>query len=1005
MEANPSIMLARTSNLPMNLLSRLHLALGFSLLWTLCGIASLSPPAQAEDPNSFGHQSWSTENGLPQNSVHQVFQSADGYIWIATEGGIARFNGVDFKIFNSELTPEITSDDICCFAQSRTGPLWIATSDGLLQYSAGAFRRYSIADGLTTNRIANLAVADDGALLLLTTEGIVSFNGSRFSTISLPSSSIPSAIGTAHDGSIWIASNSGIFQYLDGRILPLPLSSTSTPKDIQGIGFLPDHSLWLRTSTNLTVLQNGHSRTLTIGHDLPASPIQAVLAGSQGELWIGTHRGLFALDKIGNHPQAVSALGSGSILSLTQDKEGNLWVGTETSGLQILRPENFRTIPRLSDHLITAITQASDGAMWVGTDGDGLDRLRAGNIQHLSTHSGLLSETILALAPAADGSMWIGTPDGLNHIEGAKVRTYTSADGLPDDLIRSLLCDDDGSLWIGTRHGLAHLQNDRFVTLTHSDGLGSDLVGALLKSHTSNSHDLWVGTLDGLARLRDGHIKTFTKIDGLSGDTITALAEDPHGALWIGTKGAGLNALTATGFISLHRNDLPQTIDSILQDDRGNLWLGSSRGIIRVSTAALLKCRSLSTCDPHPVSYGRADGMPTEEAVGVGHPAAWRTPEGVLWFATRKGVAVTDPTHLAENLVPPPVVIERFTVDGVDMPLTSTEQHIAPGHTSFAFEYAGLSYVAPAKVRYRYLLEGFDQRWTEAGSRHIAYYTNLPPRHYRFRVQAANNDGIWNETGAQIVFNVRPPFYRRLWFLPLVLGLSAVVAFLLYRLRVRRLQSQFQAVLAERNRVAREIHDTLAQSFVGVSVQLELTSQLLAHSQTDAATKQIDQTRTYVREGLAEARRSIWNLRAITAQNSLPTRLTRLADQWNQKKLSTRLNITGTYRPLAQPFEDEVFRIAQESLANAARHANATQISTDLRYDATRLILSISDNGSGFQVTDGHLSANGHFGIQGMRERAAQIRAQLTIESSPGNGTTVLLDAPISEGKETAINA
>jgi signal transduction histidine kinase len=753
------------------------------------------------------------------------------------------------------------------------------------------------------------------------------------------------------------------------------------------------------------VLQNGHSRTLTTGHDLPTSRIQSVLAGSQGELWIGTNRGLFVLDKIGSHPESVSTLGSDSILTLTQDKERNLWVGTETSGLQILRPENFRTIPGLSDHLITAITQASDGAMWVGTDGDGLDRWQAGNIQHLSTHSSLPSETILALAPGATGSVWIGTPDGLNHIEGAKVRTYTSADGLPDDLIRSILSDDDGSLWIGTRHGLAHLQNDRFVTLTHSDGLGSDLVGALLKSHASNSHDLWIGTLDGLARLRDGHINTFTKKDGLSGDTITALAEDAHGTIWIGTKGAGLSALTTTGFISLHRNDLPQTIDSILQDDRGNLWLGSSRGIIRVSAAALINCGSLSTCNPHPVSYGRADGMPTEEAVGVGHPAAWRTTEGLLWFATRRGVAVTDPTHLTENLVPPPVVIERFTVDGVDAPLTSTEQNIAPGHTSFAFEYAGLSYVAPAKVRYRYLLEGFDQKWTDAGSRPIAYYTNLPPRHYRFRVQAANNDGIWNETGAQIVFNVRPPFYRRLWFLPLALCLAAAVALLLYRLRVQRLQSQFQAVLAERNRVAREIHDTLAQSFVGVSVQLELTSQLLAHSQTDAASKQVDQTRTYVREGLAEARRSIWNLRAITAQNSLPTRLTRLADQWSQKKLSTHLNITGTYRPLSQPFEDEVFRIAQESLANAARHANATQVSADLRYDATRLILSVSDNGSGFQVTEGHLSANGHFGIQGMHERAAQIHAQLTIESSPGNGTTVTLDAPITEGKEAAINA
>lgn len=997
-------MLSNASNLRMNLLSRLHLVLRSSLFWMSCAIAALSLTASPQVPNNLGHQSWSTENGLPQNSVHQVFQSTDGYIWIATEGGLARFNGIDFKIFNQETTPAITSDDICCFAQSHSGPLWIATSDGLLQYSSGKFHRYTIANGLTTGRITNLAAADDGLILILTTDGISSFDGRRFYTISLPSSAEPSAIVTAQDGSVWIASNSGIFQYSHGRVLPQPLGSTSTAKDIEGIGFFPDHSLWLRTGTSIAVLRSDQSRTLSISRDLPASRIQSLLADSQGQLWIGTSKGLFMLDKVDSHPQVVPALGSNSILSLMQDEESDLWVGTETSGLQILRHQNFRTIPGLSDHPITAITQATDGAIWLGSNSDGLDRWQAGNIQHLDTRTGLVSETILALAPGEGGSMWVGTPDGLNYVKGKKIRTYTSADGLPDDLIRSLLRDDDGSLWIGTRRGLAHWQNNQFITLTQSNGLGSDLVGALLRSHAPD-HDLWIGTLNGLSRLRGDNITTFTKKDGLSGDTITSLAEDTQGKLWIGTKGAGLSVMTTAGFTPLRRDDLPQTIDSILEDDRGNLWLSSSRGITRVSVSALIKCGSSSTCDPHPVSYGRADGMPTEEAIGVGHPAAWRTKEGLLWFATRKGVAVTDPSHLVENLTPPPIVIERFTADGMDIPLTGTEQNIAPGRASFAFEYAALSYVAPAKVRYRYILDGFDKRWTEAGSRRIAYYTNLPPRHYRFRVQAANNDGIWNETGAQIAFFVRPPFYRRLWFLLLVLGLAAAAALLLYRLRVRGLQSRFQAVLAERTRVAREIHDTLAQSFVGVSVQLELISQFLAHSQTDAASRQIDQTRAYVREGLAEARRSIWNLRAITAPNSLPTRLAHLAEQWSQKKLNTRLNITGTYRRLSQPFEDEIFRIAQESLANAARHANATQVSADLRYDSSRLVLSISDNGSGFDTSERSPSSNGHFGIQGMHERAAQIHAQLTIESSPANGTTVMLEAPITEGKEAAINA
>jgi signal transduction histidine kinase len=312
--------------------------------------------------------------------------------------------------------------------------------------------------------------------------------------------------------------------------------------------------------------------------------------------------------------------------------------------------------------------------------------------------------------------------------------------------------------------------------------------------------------------------------------------------------------------------------------------------------------------------------------------------------------------------------------------------------------------VSPGKVRYRYILEGFDKQWTDAGSRRVAYYTNLPPGHFRFRVQAANNDGLWNEAGAQITFYVKPPFYQRLWFILLALLFIAAIGFLLYRLRIRRLQSKFQAVLAERNRVAREIHDTLAQSFVGVSVQLELTAQLLAQSQVFAAGQQIDNTRKYVREGLAEARRSIWDLRAITAQHSLPTRLKNLVAQRTGKQLVIQLNVGGTYRQLPTALEDEILRIAQESLTNVVRHANATQASIDLRYHSNRLALIITDNGRGFAASDNSLSRKGHFGLQGMRERADQIRAQLTIESSQAKGTTIKLDVPIPAEKGATNN-
>jgi signal transduction histidine kinase len=348
----------------------------------------------------------------------------------------------------------------------------------------------------------------------------------------------------------------------------------------------------------------------------------------------------------------------------------------------------------------------------------------------------------------------------------------------------------------------------------------------------------------------------------------------------------------------------------------------------------------------------------------------------------------------------PPVVIERFTVDDTPWNLIGPEPSIPPGHIRYAFEYAGLSYVSPSRVRYRYILEGFDKQWAQAGSRRNAYYTNLPAGHYHFRVQAANENGIWNETGAEFPFVIQPPFYRTPWFLGLATILLAGLIYAAYKMRVRVIRSQFDAVLAERTRIAREIHDTLAQGFVGVSTQLELTAHLLAQSQVLEATQQVDRTRALVREGLADARRSIWDLRADATKSTLPLRLTNLIQQSSTEHLKTNIDIGGTYRALAPSLENEVLRIAQEALANAVRHSGATRVEFDLRYHPNELTLTISDNGVGFQSTDTTLPAQGHFGIQGMRERAVQIGGTLHVESSPTNGTTVTLQAPLPNGKE-----
>jgi signal transduction histidine kinase/ligand-binding sensor domain-containing protein len=968
-------------------------------LWILLSLCAIPLVCTAQSSSNLGHQAWSTENGLPQNSVHAIFQSRDGYLWIATEGGVALFNGVDFKVFQHENTPAITSDDICCFAQSSDGngtdTVWIGTSDGLLRYDSGSFRRYTTADGLPSQDVLAV-IADNSSIYVLTGGGLARFDGKVFVPISL--SSPPLAIASYFGDGLLIATSSGLLQYRQGGAERSYVQLAPSVEMVQAFGNLSDHTLWQRTRFALTFTANGNSRTID-SRFLGGARIESFLQGSRGTLWIGTNKGLYRLDDSASMPQLQPELSGESILSLLQDSESNLWVGTETSGLHLLRHRNFTTLPALADRMITAVTQTEDSAMWLGSNGDGIDRWLNGSIHHLSTRDGLLSDVILSLAPGSDGGLWIGTPDGLNHVQGTHIESYTSADGLPDDFVRSLLLDNDDTLWIGTRRGVARLRDHTFTTFSRSNGLRSDLVGAMLQP--AGTDDLWIATLDGLSLMHNGSIKTFTTADGLSGNVITSLFEDSSGNLWIGTRGDGLSLRTPNRrFVALNRKDLPQTVDSIVGDNAGSLWLGFSRGIVRAPILELLACASSPACNLHLNHYGTSEGMPTEEISAIGHPAAWQTSDGSLWFGTRKGVAIVDPAHLFVNRVPPPVAIERFTVGDV-------EQHngarIPPGQTRFAFEYAGLSFLAPSRVRYRYRLEGFDKQWTDAGGRRTAFYTNLPPGSYRFHVQAANNDGLWNEAGAEISFTVSPPFYRTAWFLLLVLAAIASMVVLLYRLRLRRLQSRFAAVLAERTRVAREIHDTLAQSFVGVSVQLELATQLLAHHQVDAARQQLDRTSAYVREGIAEARRSIWDLRAATAQNTLPTRLSRLAEQFGADGLTLRINIGGTYRPIDASSESEVLRIAQESLTNVKRHAEAKAASLDLRYEPAQLTLTVKDDGLGFSSNDAD-AAPGHFGLQGMRERAAQIGATLTVISAPGQGTRITLNLPLAPEKGTHLH-
>jgi signal transduction histidine kinase len=934
----------------------------------VCVLFVASGPYQcvAQNLRYLSQQAWSTEEGLPQSSVHSIAQTPDGYLWLATEGGLVRFDGVAFRIFDRGSEPAFTSDDVCCLAVDRTG-LWIGTADGVLRLRQGQFHRYSKADSLASSAIESIHGTGDGGLVVDTANGWSEWNQTGFRALS-----------------------------------KVPLEFTS---DGAGLTAVPGSASW-RFSTTMVSAGGGHQ--WRVGQELPTGRIQTVFVDREGMAWVGMNSGLFVLTAEKASATPVTLLSGNSVLSVFEDAEGNHWIGTETSGLHVLRRLAFRSEPGLADQAVTSVAQTKDGSIWIGTRDDGLRRVQNGAMSEPVTESKLTSAVILCLAAGADGGLWVGTPDGLNYIDtNNAVRRITSADGLPDDYIRALAEDSDGSVWVGTRQGLAHLR--RFgeqlsiTTKTSADGLGGDLIGALL----FNAGELWAATSGGLSVVRsDGSIRNFTAKDGLGATITTAMGEDSAGHLWVASNNGSLSFLEGQRFLPVgkFRGDVGRdgndgNIEGITADRLGFLWFRMDRGIRRVVLSALLNCVGKTPCAMQSgamVKYGLADGLPNDEVVAGESSVGSLANHGEIWFPTRGGVAIVDTEHLPANSVAPPVVLQRFSVDDLSERVGPTSIDIPFGHARFTMEYAGLSFTAPSEVRYRFRLEGFDKNWTDAGNRRSATYTNLTPGSYIFRVQARNKDGVWNLSGAELRFRIIPPIYRRWWFVLLSLLLLLALLAGMYLLRLRRLQGEFDAVLAERNRMAREIHDTLTQDFVGASLQLDLISQHLSRGKYELARDQVKRTRQLVTEGLEEARRSIWELRVNHSQDSLPTRLAKIVQRDTFSAINPRLHLGGAYRAVDPRVERELLRIAQEALSNVLHHARSAETSVELHYSSDMLMLTIEDKGIGFVANEAS-SKTGHYGLLGMKERAATIDGTLEVTSEPGRGTKVTLRVPIAQ--------
>jgi PAS domain S-box-containing protein len=800
--------------------------IGRRLLTTAIAAVLCSAAARPSlDPNKaitqYVHDVWETEAGLPQNSVLAIAQTPDGYLWLATEEGLVRFDGVRFAVYNKSNALQIRNNLVLALLTDRAGNLWAGTNGGgLVKYRQGKFSAFTTRQGLSNDSVlalyedreGNLWVGTDGGGLNRLRDGLFQTYTSKDGL----ASDAVFAIAEDKHNSLWIGTHDGLNRIQDGRITTFTTADGLPSNYVRTLCVDRQGSLWVGTNGGgLARFQDGRFSTYTTRDGLSSNAIWSLYEDPKGSLWIGTGDGGLNRFRDGKFSAytSKSGLSANSVWAIYEDHEGSLWVGTASGGLNRFRNGLVTTYTAqegLSNDVVLPVFEDRSGAVWMGTNGGGLNRFQDGRFKTYTTKDGLSDNLIFSISEGRDGSLWVGTRKGLNRFQNGRFTVYNTKTGLPNDIVMATYTDSRGSLWVGTRGGLTRLADGRFTTYTTKDGLSND--GVL--SITEDAHGvLWVGTSGGgLNRFQDGKFTTYTTKTGLTNDVVWSLYADRDGSLWIGTNGGGLERLRDGKFTTYSvRNGLfDDKIFEILEDNLGNLWMSSNRGIFRVSKQALDDMARGQIHVFESTSFGFAEGMKSHECNTGFQPAGAKTRDGRIWFPTMKGVVVINPAELHTNALSPPVVVEQALVDRQPFE-NAASIHAPPGDGQLEFNYTALSFVSPEKIHFRYRLEGFDKGWVDAGARRVAYYTNIPPGTYRFRVIAANSDGLWNQEGASLRVVLDPHFYQTRWFYLLCALSLAFLILAFYRLRVRRLEArQAELVLLVEERT-RELRQEIAQ--------------------------------------------------------------------------------------------------------------------------------------------------------------------------------------------------
>ena len=969
---------------------QLAIAICGSSLPSLCNSGPLGP---------YSSTTWVQKDGLPQDEIRAIAQTSDGHLWLGTEEGLARFDGYEFTIYDKD-SGNLPSNAVTSLAAAPEGSLWIGTAGGLVRYSDRQFHTYRSSDGLPEDSVAGLLVDHAGVLWIIAGGALSRFENGKIERVAFRNDTTFAvrAICEDRNHTLWLVGSGGLAQLTEERIVikvaaPLVRGNLITRLIADSDGRI----LMGGPSGIIEYSANGNIRRFGKRDGLPSSHIRALWVDRGGNLWVGTNVGIAR--RVGDRFDTISSsegFNQDVVRCVYDDREGNLWIGT-VNGLTRLRDDALISYGKdlgMTKNDPTVLYQDTQGRVWVGFHTSGLTMLSAKGRQHLSVRDGLPSDEIYSIRETREKELLVGTREGLAWIRGSQVRTYRPTDELGRFSVFDALEDASGRVWLALPGGLAQLRNGRLRTVVPGGTLNASWAVTLAEGVDGT---LWMGTFgQGIWRIREETKTHFTTDNGLSSNQIRSLCEDQYGTLWIATLGGGLNAFVNNKFLHFSARDgLPSDNITDIVDDGAWLWLATPRGICRISKRQLRDFAAQRVKILSPISYGEEDGLRSAQSA-PGYPVAGggiRTTDGKLWFPTSRGLVIIDPNVAQQPEIAPMIQFDNMIVDGKGISL-SQPVRLSPGSVSVQIRYKAIHLRAPERVQYSYKLDGLDSDWILAGHRREITYNRLGQGKYHFWVRAALPTGLAEEKAYN--FEKLPAFYETISFQLSSAILLVAAAFGLYFLRVRQLRYRFALVLEERARLAREIHDTLTQGFVGISSQLEGVD-LALNADLKEARQHLLLARRMARHSITEARRSVRDLRASVLEGrNLGAALRAGGEMWTAHAgIAVSVDVSGARRALPEELEQHLLRIAQEAVTNACKHGAPTKISIHLSMDNHRLAMSITDDGKGFDSSEAFSSSGGHFGLVGMRERAERLGGELLLSTERGRGTTIDVSVPL----------